>query len=60
MDVSGISPACTSCSSQANATDVATEVFKKGMEVAQQHASDLIASLPDPDSPVGQNINVTV
>jgi len=59
MDVSGISsPAAAP--SQTNGTTVAIEVFKKGLEVEQQQVSDLISSLPDPDSPVGQNINVKV
>lgn len=61
MDVSGISAtAAASSSKQANATSVATKVFKKSLELEQQKANDLISSLPDPNSPVGQNINIKV
>jgi len=61
MDVSGISsPAATTSSSQTKGTTVAIEVFKKSLEVEQQQISDLLTSLPDPDSPVGQNINIKV
>lgn len=61
MDVSGISASVAApVSSQTKATTVANEVFKKGLELEKQQASDLIASLPDPSSPVGQNINVKV
>ena len=61
MDVSGISStAATATSKQATGTSVATEVFKKSLDLEQQKANDLIASLPDPNSSLGQNINIKV
>ena len=52
MDVSGTSAAA------ATSSTVAIEVQKKSQDIAEQTASDLIASVPDPDSSVGQNIDV--
>lgn len=61
MDVSGISaPPATLSSNQTKGTTVAIEVFKKSLEVEQQTVSELISSIPDPGSPVGQNINIKV
>jgi hypothetical protein len=57
MDISGVStPASAPNAPQSR--DVATEVQKKALEISEQTASDLIAAIPDPNSPLGQNIDV--
>lgn len=50
----------TTTASQTQGTTVAIEVQKKTEEIEQQQASELIASVPDPDSSVGQNIDIKV
>lgn len=59
MDVAGIS-AAASAGNVDKATNVATEVHKKSLEIQEQAATDLIAGIPDPDSSVGQNIDIKV
>lgn len=51
MEISG-------ASSPAQVTSVAVEVQKKTQDLQAQTADTLIGSLPDPTSPVGQNIDV--
>jgi len=52
MEISGAS------SSAAASTTIAIEVQKKSQEVQKETAATLIEALPDPASPVGQNIDV--
>ena len=53
MEISGASSAAAS-------TTVAIEVQKKSQEVQAEATATLIEALPDPSSPKGQNINVSV
>jgi len=53
MDISGASSATA-----AQSTTVAIEVQKKTQDIQKQTADTLMGSLPDPTSPVGQNIDV--
>lgn len=53
MEISGASSAAASAS-----TTVAIEVQKKAQDVQKEAAATLIEALPDPTSPVGQNIDV--
>ncbi len=52
MAVSGTSAAA------ATSSTVAIEVQKKTQEIAEQTASALVNSVPDPDSSVGHNVDV--
>lgn len=52
MDISGVSSAA------AAPTTVAIEVQKKTQDIQQQTVETLVGSLPDPDSSVGQNVDV--
>ena len=54
MEISGASP------TSAVATTVAIEVQKKSQEVQAETAATLIQSVPDPDSALGQQIDVNV
>ena len=56
MEISG---AASSIPSVTQGGSVATEVQKKVEEVQEQTAETLIQSVPDPDSSLGQNLNVT-
>ena len=53
MEISGAS------SSAATSTTIANEVQKKSQEVQKEAAATLIEALPDPASPVGQNIDIS-
>ena len=55
MEISGVSIAAES-----TATTVANEVQKKTQEIQEQTAEQLIEAVPDPDSNVGGNVDVTV
>ena len=61
MDVSGVSASAYANPAQAQeTTTVANEVHKKALEVEEQTATALIEAIPDPDSSVGQNIDIKV
>jgi hypothetical protein len=49
----------TSAPAVTQATTVANEVQKKTEEVQEQNAQTLVQSVPDPDSSLGQNVDVT-
>jgi len=53
MEISAASSAAVSAT-----TNVAIEVQKKSQDVQAQTAATLIEALPDPASPVGQNVDV--
>ena len=53
MDISGVSIATASAN-----TPVAIEVQKKTQDLQKETAAALIEALPDPASPVGQNVDV--
>jgi hypothetical protein len=59
MNVSD-APALTATTNQTQNTTVAIEVQKKTQDIEQQQASQLISSLPDPDSSLGHNIDIKV
>ena len=50
--------AASSAAAVSATTSVAIEVQKKAQDVQAQTAATLIEGLPDPDSSVGQNIDV--
>ena len=59
MNVSD-APSVAATANQPQTTTIANEVQKKTQEIEQQHASQLINSLPDPDSSLGHNIDIKV
>lgn len=62
MEIAGVStPAAQTASSASNSPDtVSNQVQRKTQEVQEQNAERLIESVPDPDSNVGHNIDITV
>jgi len=56
MEISGIATTTATQATQNSQTGVA--VHKKALEIQEQTATQLIESLPDPTSRVGQNIDV--
>lgn len=61
MEVSGVSLTSPNAASSAPAGDpvaAAVSVQKKALEIQEQSANALIESIPDPDSSVGQNVDV--
>jgi len=62
MEITGISSAVvqSAAASSSNQDVVATKMLKKTLDIQEQTASQLIASIPDPDSNLGQNINIKV
>lgn len=59
MDISSVS---TSQISQSGASQeqLVNKVHKEVMEIAEQSVNELIQSVPDPTSQVGQNVDVKV
>ncbi|MBL1275431.1 MAG: putative motility protein [Ectothiorhodospiraceae bacterium] len=53
MDISGASSV-----SAGQPTTIAIEVQKTAQDVQKQTAETLLEALPDPSSPLGQNLNV--
>jgi len=56
MEISGIS----NINPASQNTDVSTKVLKKALDIEQQSAQQLIEAIPDLNSPIGQNVNITV
>lgn len=57
MEISGVStPAAAPLAAQNK--DPAVEMHKVVRELAEQQTAELLASVPDPDSSLGQNIDV--
>ena len=40
--------------------DVSVAVLKKTLDIEKANAAQLLEALPDPESPIGQNINIKV
>lgn len=53
MEISGASSTAATQS-----TTIANEVQKKTQDIQKQSVETLVSALPDPSSPVGQNIDV--
>jgi hypothetical protein len=62
MDIAGVSTGIAQAvSSTSNTPDpVGNKMLRKALDIQEQTASQLIESVPDPDSNVGQNIDITV
>ncbi|WP_455204073.1 YjfB family protein [Kaarinaea lacus] len=62
MEITGISTAAVQSAATASSNQdvVATKMLKKTLDIQEQTASQLIESIPDPDSNLGQNINIKV
>ncbi|NOZ54913.1 MAG: putative motility protein [Gammaproteobacteria bacterium] len=58
MDVSGIATSTVSQAGQNSQTGIA--VHNKALEIQEQNATQLIESLPDPSSSLGQHIDIKV
>lgn len=58
MDVSGVSSSVAAA--QQVSTSASIEVQKKTEDLQKQVTSTLLEALPDPSSPVGQNVNIKV
>jgi hypothetical protein len=59
MDVSGVSSSNVQQAQGSTKSQADILVQKKAMEIQEQAASELIEAVPDNDSSVGQNIDVT-
>ena len=59
MDVSGVSSSNVQQTQSSTKAQAEILVQKKAMEIQEQSASELIEAVPDAESPVGQNIDVT-
>lgn len=62
MEIAGVSHAATQAASAASGTQDAVEnkMLRKALDIQEQSAAQLIQSVPDPDSSVGHNVDVTV
>jgi len=59
MDISGVQTAVIAANVGQN-DSVGISVLKKAMDIQEQSAMQLIASIPEPPGNTGQNINVKV
>lgn len=59
MEISGVSTQAAPALAAQN-KDPAAEMQKMELQLAAQQTNELIQSVPDPDSSLGQNIDVTV
>lgn len=62
MEIAGVSTAAAQATSSASNTPdpVGNKVLRKALDIQEQTAAQLIESVPDPDSNVGHNVNITV
>ena len=62
MEIAGVSTAAAqSLSSASNTPDpVGNQMLRKTLDMQEQTAAQLIESVPDPDSNVGQNVDIKV
>ena len=62
MEIAGISTVTVqTASSTSNTPDpVGNHMLRKALDMQQQAAAQLIESVPDPDSNVGQNVDIKV
>jgi hypothetical protein len=62
MEIAGVSTAAAQvASSTSNTPDpVGDQMLRKSLDLQEQTAAELIESIPDPDSNVGQNVDIKV
>jgi hypothetical protein len=59
MEISGVATPAAAPLAEQN-KDPAVEMQKAVRELAEQQTTELLSSVPDPDSALGQNIDVKV
>jgi hypothetical protein len=62
MEIAGVSTAAAQAVSSTNniPDPVNNQLLKKSLDIQEQTAVQLIESIPDPDSNVGQNVDIKV
>ncbi|KPJ95799.1 MAG: hypothetical protein AMJ53_01980 [Gammaproteobacteria bacterium SG8_11] len=62
MEIAGVAtPAAQAVSSTSNTPDpVGNQMLRKALDIQEQTAAQLIETVPDPDSKVGQNVDIKV